>query len=69
MFDDRERVACVEGVLARIAAELDRMPTALPVCHVHRCQCEEITHHRQKVPGIDLVGTRLWWRLFFHAIL
>jgi hypothetical protein len=66
VVDDGKGVACVEGVLADAAAELDYVTARLAVDDVDGGQGEEIANHREKVAGVDSIGSRLRGRLFFH---
>src|SRR5271156_873663 len=68
MFDDREGIAGVEGVLADAAAKLDDVPARLLVCEANGCQFNEIAEHGEDVAGGDSVAARLWRGVFFHLL-
>ena len=68
VFEDGEGVAGVEGVLAGVAAKLDDVTAAFAAGEVHGGEADDVAEHGEEVAGVDLVGSRLGGRLWFHSV-
>ena len=62
VFDDGERIAGVEGMLADAAAKLNNVAAGPAVCYANGCQFKQVAEHGEEVPGVDSIAARLWGR-------
>ncbi len=68
VFDDGERIAGVEGMLADAAAKLNNVAAGLAVCEANGCQFKQVAEHGEEMPGVDSVAARLWGRIGLGGI-
>ena len=62
VFDDGERIAGVERMLADAAAKLNNVAAGPAVCDANGCQFKQVAEHGEEVPGVDSIAARLWGR-------